>query len=187
MISFCDIPLMLCKEHREKYGRYSIGFSKNAFSNLIGLTLAPLSYFNTKQEEMIKVIRFLANKKDKSIGWYKEYEMQRNGKLQINYDECEWRILPKQQVEATDFFWKIDEFEKWKKNRKDKFLDRDNHIVKFCVDDIRYIIVYQEQNIKSTIAKLSKLKTLCGTILTEKEKYILASKVISFEHINQDF
>ena len=29
MISFCDIPIELCEEHRSKYGDYAIGINKN--------------------------------------------------------------------------------------------------------------------------------------------------------------
>ena len=187
MISFCDIPLMLCKEHRDKYGRYAIGFTKSAFSKISGLTLAPLSYFNSYQDGMKQIIQSLVNCKDKSVGWFKEYDMQRNGKLQINYDECEWRILPNQKAADVDYFWNTDEFEKWKGKRKDKFLDKDHYVVRFGVDDIRYIIVYQEQNIKSTVDRLSRLQTVGGNPLTDKEKNLLISKVISFDHINRDF
>ena len=187
MISFCDIPLMLCKEHRDKYGRYSIGFSKDAFTRLSDLTLAPLSYFNNNQVGMKQIIQSLVKDKNKSVGWFKQYEMHRNGIQQINYDECEWRILPNLQTKEVDYFWEIEEYEKWKDNRTDKFLDKNNSIVKFGVNDIRHIIVYQEQNIKSTVDRLSKLQTIGGNILTEDEKYLLVSKVISFDYINKDF
>lgn len=187
MISFCDIPLTLCKEHRDKYGKYAIGFSKDAFTKLNGYTLAPLSYFNDNQVGMKQIIQSLVKDKNKSVGWFKQYEMQRNKKTQINYDECEWRILPDIQTKEADYFWELKEFEKWKNNRADTFWDKDNYFVKFGVNDIRHIIVYQEQNIKSTVDRLSKLQTLGGNILAEDEKYLLVSKVISFDDINKDF
>ena len=99
------------------------------------------------------------------------------------------RMADSSQPEAADvdYFWNTDEFEKWKGKRKDKFLDKDHYVVRFGVDDIRYIIVYQEQNIKSTIDRLSILQTVGGNPLTDKEKNLLISKVISFDHINRDF
>jgi hypothetical protein len=188
MISFCDIPLMLCKEHQEKYGRYSIGFSKSAFPKLQGFTLGPVSYFNNQQEGMKQIVRTLVNKADKSVGWFKAYdEMLEPGKKKINYDECEWRILPNQQTAEADYFWNIDEFEKWADKREDKFLGNDDYIVKFGVDDIRYIVVYQEENVKSTVDRLTRLQSIGGAPLATDEKYQLVSKVISFDHINRDF
>ena len=55
MISFCDIPLELSKPHRDIYGNYAIGLSKEWAENVIGLNSIIyvttnsqlLSYFST--------------------------------------------------------------------------------------------------------------------------------------------
>lgn len=44
MISFCDIPIELCEEHRSKYGNYAIGISKNALIEIAGGLLSPVHY-----------------------------------------------------------------------------------------------------------------------------------------------
>lgn len=44
MISFCDIPVELCEEHRTKYGNYAIGISKKALIEIAGGLLSPVHY-----------------------------------------------------------------------------------------------------------------------------------------------
>jgi len=44
MISFCDIPLELSREHREKYGRYAIGVSKTRLIKSMRRNLSPVHY-----------------------------------------------------------------------------------------------------------------------------------------------
>lgn len=187
MVSFCDIPLTRCKEHRDKYGKYAIGFSKEAFSNKedFNFTLGPLGYFNENQKNLISTISSMAKAKNKAIGWFKPYENAETNKNShsIYYDECEWRLLSTN----TSWFWEVDNFEKWENARKDRFLNNGNCKIGFDAKYIKYILVYQEQNIKSTVERLLKLKTLGGRDITDKEKHLLISKVISFDSISQDF
>ncbi len=44
MISFCDIPLHCCEEHREKYGDYAIGINKQWMIDYFGDLLSPVHY-----------------------------------------------------------------------------------------------------------------------------------------------
>lgn len=44
MISFCDIPIELCEEHRSKYGDYAIGINKNQLIKHTGGLLSPVHY-----------------------------------------------------------------------------------------------------------------------------------------------
>lgn len=188
MVSFCDIPLMSCGEHRSKYGLYAIGFSKRTFSDLpSGCEIGPVGYFTGRQKVIVDNLVSLVSQKDKAIGWSKQFEMIRKGKTQINYDECEWRIVAfNNKVEVpVQWFWNESDFLNWKKNRVDKFLA--DAVVHFRVKDIRYIVVNQEQNIPNVVKRILKLKTIAGDPASLKDKEILCSRIISFEQLNSDF
>lgn len=44
MISFCDIPIEMCEEHRHKYGKYAIGLNKSRLIAATGEHLSPVHY-----------------------------------------------------------------------------------------------------------------------------------------------
>ena len=188
MVSFCDIPLLSCGEHRSKYGLYAIGFSKNTFSKLpFGCEIGSIGYFTIMQKALMDNLVSLASNQDKIVGWFKQLEMLRHGKRQINYDECEWRILAFNDNEGNPFnwFWDEKDFVKWKENRADKFID--GVTIPFNTSDIRYIIVNQEKNIPNVVKRILKLKTIAGEQASIEDKEILCSRIISFEQLNSDF
>lgn len=188
MVSFCDIPLLSCGEHRSKYGLYAIGFSKNAFSDLpSGCEIGSVGYFTVHQKALINQLISLASKQDKVVGWSKHFEMIRNGKIQINYDECEWRLLAFSDEGGKPFtwFWNEKNFLKWKEARKDKFLDGVS--ISFNAFDIRYIVVNQEKNIQNVVKRILALKTIAGKHASIEDKEILCSRIISFEQLKADF
>lgn len=184
MISFCDIPLIQCKEHRDKYGKYAIGFSKNIVNKLNdnkNIKIAPISYFTKQQLSLCEILKSYVLNKNRVVGWFKAFEMIRNSKQQINYDECEWRMLKNDD----EWYWSINEYRTNKEVNKPLFL-KDNQI-EFSIEDIRYIIVYQEVNIKSTIKRIRALKTIGGNKCSKEDLDLLISKVISFDYISKDF
>ena len=188
MISFCDIPLMSCGEHRSKYGLYAIGFSKNSFSNLPNnCEIGSVGYFSKNQKELINILKDLVKRNNTAVGWSKQYQMDRNGKNQINYDECEWRILAlkDEKGDPVQWFWSEDDFLKWKDKRHDNFLE--STTITFSASDIRYIIVNQEKNIPNVVKRILKLKTIAGKIVNIEDKEILCSRIISFEQLKSDF
>ena len=125
--------------------------SKKAFSKKedFNFTLDPLGYFNENQKNLISTISLAKNK---AIGWFKPYENAEANKNNhsIYYDECEWRLLSTN----TFWFWEVGDFEKWENARKDRFFNNGNCKIGFDVWDVKYILVYQEQNIKSTVERL---------------------------------
>lgn len=125
-----------------------------------------------------------------AIGFMKPYQSIRNNKTQVNYDECEWRIVLPENArintqERCQWFWSEDSYDKWRQEKQDKFIN--DLPLLFSVDDIEYIIVPSKNLIPNFIKKLIKLEKLCGTELKEREKYSLVSKVISIEQIKKDF
>lgn len=188
MVSFCDIPLLSCREHRSKYGLYAIGFSKKTFSELpSGCEIGPVRYFTVQQTKLTDKLVSLVTNRDKTVGWTKQFEMPRKGKIQINYDECEWRILAFNDDDNNPFewFWTENDFTTWKESRTDKFLD--GTILSFKASDIRYIVVNQEKNIPNVVKRILALKTIAGIKATIEDKEVLCSRIISFEQLNSDF
>ena len=120
----------------------------------------------------------------------KAYQSEYDGKIQINYDECEWRLVcPENKVLLNGglctWFWDENDYDNWRSSRSDKFTDIPN--VTFDVNDIEYLIIPRKMEIPNFIKKLMDLKTICHKEITEEERYLLVSKVISIEQIKRDF
>lgn len=125
-----------------------------------------------------------------AIGLMKRYESYHNGKKQVNYDECEWRMVIPEFAEVSKdkichWFWTEEAYDSWRATAKDKFLD--SLSLPFSVSDINYIIVPTNKQIPNFIKSLSRLKEVCGEALTNEERSLLYSRVISFEQIRSDF
>lgn len=125
-----------------------------------------------------------------AIGLMKPYSSIRHGKLQINYDECEWRMVMPENAKLGDgrickWFWSEQDYDKWRDTTTNKFIQEWS--LPFSVDNIQYIIIPTQELIPNFIMRLTKLKNLCGTSLTEKDKYSLVSKVFSMDQIKKDF
>ena len=103
--------------------------------------------------------------------------------------------------EGTKFswLWSEQEYETWRGKGAKQFIKQINDEsddsdessdsyagITFTVDCISFIIVKTEKEIPSFIKRLGKLKTLCGEPLTQEQKDLLFSKVISFERIKKD-
>lgn len=126
----------------------------------------------------------------KNIGYMKAYQSEFDGKIQINYDECEWRLVYPENKKLLNgslctWFWNEKDYNNWRNDRNDKFTDIPN--LTFGVNDIEYLIVPTRMEIPSFIKKLMDLWTICHREITEEERFLLVSKVISIEQIKRDF
>lgn len=126
----------------------------------------------------------------KNIGYMKAYQSEYDGKIQINYDECEWRLVYPENKKLLNgslctWFWNEKDYNNWRNDRNDKFTDIPN--LTFGVNDIEYLIVPTRMEIPSFIKKLMDLWTICHREITEEERFLLVSKVISIEQIKRDF
>ena len=83
------------------------------------------------------------------------------------------------------WLWSKEEYEAWRGEGPKPFMG--DAKVTFSVDCISFLVVETEQEIPSFIQKLGELKTLCEEPLTQEQKSLLFSKVISFERIKKDF
>lgn len=124
-----------------------------------------------------------------AIGFMKAYQSKYNGRNQVNYDECEWRMVLPENTKVDGclckWFWSESEYDNWRNGREDKFINGLSLL--FTVEDIEYIIVPTKDLIPNFIKRLINLESLCGHELNNRERYTLVSKVISLEQIKQDF
>lgn len=125
-----------------------------------------------------------------AISLMKPYQSIHDGNSQINYDECEWRIVLPEHTKLNDnehcqWFWSKEEYDSWREKRDNKFINEMPLL--FTVDDIEYIIVPTKELIPNFIKRLIDLKEICGNKIEDKDRYSLVSKVISLEQIKRDF
>lgn len=123
-------------------------------------------------------------------GFTKPYQIMKDGKLQINYVENEWRYILK---ETKGVKWLVgkDAYDQWRGDRKKKKPKAPEEILKmkltFTVDDVTHIITQNEEDTMKLIQDIRKLKFFCDQGFTDEDKYKLVNKIISFEKIENDF
>jgi len=195
MVCFCDIPLSEIKEHIKIYGCYGIGLKKEwAIQN----GLNPVFYcekesnISTEVQTIFDGIAkgdFHAHAKIKQsllnmIRLMKNYqgEFHRNGEIYYNYrysDEREWRFVPSYQ-EATLVSGLQFVTEEQKRIAND--LIRDLRLC-FTPDDITYIIIKEESEIKEFIKILREAKGKYSYDQVDR----LTTRIITTEQIRSDF
>lgn len=119
------------------------------------------------------------------------------------YDEREWRFVPSSIKELPYYrevelshpkltFSLIGDLEKrqfeWFKKQRDSLIGRYENL-KFCADDITFLIVDTDENAKTLVEWLMKRrsKSIGGNIgLTSSGRNLLISKIISYQTIESD-
>ena len=183
MISFCDIPLTKTKEFAKRYGRHAIGFRKEwALKNNIN----PITYL------IEDILPASLSPSELLMGFLKNYNGVHKGKSQCNYEENEWRRVISNSTTIT---WKLNDLEytTWrgtgnKKPNADTYLK--SYKLTFSIDDISYIILEQEnQRVKviDYVSKMTSVGGVLGSVVNERDKLKLISKIISMEQIKKDF
>lgn len=131
-----------------------------------------------------------------AIGLLKPHTSYRKGKneegsvIQVNYDECEWRIIAPEiwdmdKGTEQSWLWSKEEYDAWRGEGPKPFMG--DARVTFSVDCISCIVIETEKEIPAFIQKLGELDTICEEPLSHEQKNLLFSKVISFERIKKDF
>ena len=111
------------------------------------------------------------------------------GKEEVNYIENEWRYVV--TGEGVDWKWSEKEYNTWR-GRGEKPEPTEalkNNKLKFKVDDISYIIVEKDDQISDMVDYILGLEALGGNEepMSDNEKKILLTKIISQEKIGKDF
>lgn len=135
-----------------------------------------------------------ANAKSANLAFYgliKKYESEHNGINQNNYIENEWRYVVHDGEDNVVWLWGEEAYKIWRGTDRSK-PEPSNELrdkrLQFEVPDVRYIIVENEADIVSVIGWLEILDVLGGNqSLTEDDKKLLISRVISMDQIEQDF
>lgn len=134
------------------------------------------------------------NAKDANLnfwGYAKPYDGIYKGKKQCNYEENEWRYVVK---EGNGIAWKWGEndYENWRGNRKEKpqpGAELKSKKLSFSIEDITHLIVEKDSQIIQIMKSIKSLTTVGDTnqSVSDEQKEILISKIISFERIKKDF
>lgn len=203
MVCFCDIPLSKVKNHLSFYGNYGIGLTKEwGISNGV----SPILYLDSTSETT-KALRTLnhtiANTsidaepffvvKQAYLRFYrfcKPYEGKfwRNGSYLEGvrfYDEREWRYVPdiepgKESI--TPWLYRNQYFDEIIRSEANEVLEED-YSLNFQPDDIKYIIVENEDQILSIIKAVERIK---GKFDSDTLKR-LTSRILTKQQIIEDF
>lgn len=210
MVSFCDLKLSELKSHMGNYGDYGIGLtkewacknglnpvfylSKNSWvvDDYVATVKAVYNNFSaTYTEQYDGQLNELEEAVNNSLSMYrfmKNYEgrlIRQNGDLYENYrfaDEREWRYVPK-DIDIWLKYVPLDELkvEKWKERWNNKI---QKMVLKFHPDDIRYIIVKDDEEIVLMVEKLTCMKESDG--YTRDVVQRLCSRVLTKRQIDND-
>lgn len=193
MICFCDITIHRLGEHMDFYGKYGIAFSKK-WGILKGIQ--PLQYINKnsilrqdfseafktsiEEEKEDPATNFLLTQ----MYYMKPIEgtMPRDGRnINKNFtDECEWRYIP--NVSVIDLPQVVTENNIASIDVLNKTMSEKNNVwLKFDFDDIKYIILQNNQDFE----KLNEYLDRC--IANELIRRKLISKIIIWDEAKEDF
>lgn len=202
MVSFCDIPLSDYKKHfynRKNtkdlgyYGDYGIGLSKK-WANRNGLNSVFYIEYNSFVGTAIRkdYIQFLErnnnqisqNKLSQVFLYCKNYQgdLVRQGKLVKTdyryYDEREWRLVPDSHMLKGHS--PILDISQYRSNRSHYKSTINNALLPFDLEDISYIIVKTEEEVKEIYKLLQNVSKKSLIDLT-------AIRVLTSEQIISDF
>lgn len=199
MVCFCDIPLSQVKNHIETYGEYGIGLSE---AWVFKGKLNPVLYLKTDSTVAKNLIEILNAFQDQAFAKSAKLENAKYGFLKLIrniknykgdferdgrtftvkfYDEREWRYTP-ETSSGIDFWLEKEKYEDpiilAEANAKVGQLK-----LQFNPEDIKYIIVKNEGEIKAMITALNSMKSKFS--LDEVE--ILTTRILTSEQIKNDF
>ncbi len=203
MVCFCDIPLSLLINHINTYGNYGLGMTKEW-----GLRkgLNPVIYF-AKNSHLAKNYNVLtqdlvwhhsptAKAFQETMGYMKPYEgtLYRNGKATVEkvrfYDEHEWRYLPDTSVLTDNGMRSFLQHHQYMNPQElanaNSRLETEKTRLAFEADDIKYIIIKDENEINQMVEDLRNIK---GIIHGYDKKTVdrLVSRIITVKQIKDDF
>lgn len=123
-------------------------------------------------------------------GMVKKYYGEYNGNTQINYEENEWRFLV-EDTENTPWFWNKAEYDEWRgdknKPKPKPSQSLTDKKLQFSANDVAFIIVSEEIEVPLMVNFISQISTISGIEISDEEKLVLYTRIISLEKIQKDF
>ena len=216
-ICFCDIPVSMSDLFVKNYGKYAIGLKKewgikngcnpiqyiNNESIIDGIvfyhsmwakykatwTNNPDNIGERLSQNWMESDSHMA--RNHMFGFIKKYISEWQGKDYCNYDENEWRYIIKEGLNDIWWMWEQGEYDQWRGNKRKKkpVPSEDMKLLglKFDVEDINHIILFEENKIPIFINKLQKARDNKRLIIDNRQHSLLLSKITSFERIKNDF
>lgn len=121
-------------------------------------------------------------------GYCKKYYDEKRGT--VNYEENEWRYIVLEDTKCP-WFWSKEEYEQWRGDKTEKKPESSEYLkeqkLTFEVSDITHIIVENEQDVLDFISYIKEVNMIGGNDLTEEQKNLLITKIISWKDIENDF
>lgn len=124
------------------------------------------------------------------FGFAITYNNQRNGHEQTNYFENEWRYVVDESPKAcVKWLYGSEEYKQWRgKGTKPKppesIMEKK---LTFSINDITHIIVDNDTEIVSLSKEIQLLDVICGKRLTDVDRMLLLTKILSIERLVTDF
>jgi len=121
------------------------------------------------------------------LGFLKPYFIPRNGITQCNYEENEWRYILLEH-EDIPWWWNEKDYMAWRGNgNKPAASEKMKEAgLKFSLEDIRWILIPDDESKKELIEHIMSRSTLCGSELSDNDKAVICSRIMSFEAIELD-
>lgn len=142
-------------------------------------------------------ISFVASRLRYSLAFSKEYSTTRGGKEIINYNEREWRYINNYwNDDENKENWKVaissQEFESKKISWNKELWAKPNAYITIqpqnIIKAVKFIVVKKESQVRNIVSYIRKSKQLFGmATITEEQKEILISRILSFEIIEKNF
>ncbi len=177
LVSFCDIPLSLIKEHLEWYGNFGIGINRTYARSL---RVHPVWYITSENlhiKNLLKSGTITEQDRKNLFPFLKQYmgyqyNLNNEYKRKRLYNEREWRYI-------SDFD-KVNLF----LNKKRTVVNVKKFETRMIIDfaQIEYIIVDNAESLKKIIADL---KSICKS--KKARYYDIISKLITVRNILRDF
>jgi hypothetical protein len=199
MICFCDLPLSQLDEHLAFYGHYGIGMKKGWG---IEHGVNPVHYLHSSSplSESIAVLMkycfaapadqiYVHSSIHELINYVKLYQgrttRNRQDHVKMFYDEREWRWIPPHIVNSKvcQNLLTSDEFANLEKRTEADAKIFETAKLPFGPDDIKYIIVWREDDILPMINSIERIKGKYDKDTIQK----LTSRIITAGQIMLDF
>lgn len=199
MVSFCDIPFSQIKDHKQKYGEYGIGLTKEwAIRNRLNPVLyvepksmlaesydSALQYFHEFRREDILTGMAYRHLLD-FLRYMKPYQgdlVRKSGTTPdyMFYDEREWRYVP--SVDDCDVMHYMEtDFD-------DLSIESEANVsiekirLKFEIADIKYILIKSDNDIHDFMVMLKSFSHR----YTNEDIELLATRIMICQNIIPDF